>query len=75
MEFASQDEVCERFNMARLPDDASDKVRIVHVGDYDECLCIGNHVNNTSEIGKFRISSTRFENGVFRIVFRLDSNN
>ena len=30
---------------------------MVHVGDYDECLCIGTHVHNTSEIGTFRILS------------------
>lgn len=72
-EFATQDEVKERFDLDRLPDDATQSVRIVHIGDYDECLCVGTHVANTAEIGHFRISSTRWENGLFRIVFRLDS--
>lgn len=71
-EFATQKEVMERFDMARLPDGASETVRIVHVGDYDECLCVGAHVERTSQIGKFRISSTRYQDGVQRIVFRLD---
>ena len=44
----------------------------VHVGDYDECLCVGAHVENTSQIGHFRISSARFSGGVQRIGFRLD---
>ena len=71
-EFASQQQVAERFDPKRLPDDATETVRIVHVGNYDECLCVGRHVSNTCEIGRFRISSTRFDNGMFRIVFRLD---
>ena len=72
VEYATQSEVKERFDMERLPDDASETVRIVHVGDYDECLCVGAHVEHTAQIGKFRISSTRYQDGVQRIVFRLD---
>lgn len=70
--FATQNEVCDRFDMARLPEGASETVRIVRVGDYDECLCVGAHVERTSQIGKFRISSTRYQDGVQRIVFRLE---
>jgi alanyl-tRNA synthetase len=72
VEYATQDEVRGRFDLARLPEGASETVRIVHIGDYDECLCVGAHVERTSQIGKFRISSTRYQNGVQRIVFRLD---
>lgn len=56
-EFITQEEAVGRFDLKRLPDGASDTVRIVRVGDYDECLCIGLHVANTSEIGTFRIIS------------------
>ena len=56
-EFITQDEARGRFDTTRLPGNASDTVRIVRVGDYDECLCIGTHVENTSEIGTFRIIS------------------
>ena len=48
MEFISQEEAIGRFDMKRLPEKASETVRIVKVGDYDECLCIGQHVENTS---------------------------
>ena len=72
VEYATQSDVKERFDMEHLPDDASETVRIVHVGDYDECLCVGAHVEHTAQIGKFRISSTRYQDGVQRIVFRLD---
>jgi alanyl-tRNA synthetase len=71
-EFITQAEAMSRFDMSRLPDGASNTVRVVRVGDYDQCLCAGSHVKHTSEIGHFRISSSRFENGVQRIVFKLD---
>lgn len=70
-EFISQSEAMLRFDMSRLPDNASDTVRVVHIGDYDQCLCAGTHVARTGEIGSFRISSSRWADGVQRIVFRL----
>ena len=69
--YMSKEEAAKRFDLKKLPDDASDTLRIVYVGDYDACPCLGTHVQNTSEIGAFRISSTRYEDGKFRIVFRL----
>ena len=57
-EFITQEEAKGRFDLKRLPEDASETVRVVKVGDYDECLCIGTHVANTSEIGTFKIIST-----------------
>lgn len=72
MEFAQQNDVAERFDLERLPQGATQTVRIVHVGDYDECLCAGTHVEHTAQIGHFRISSTRFQDGTLRLVFRLD---
>ena len=70
-EFITQEEAVGRFDLKRLPDNASDTVRIVRVGDYDECLCIGLHVTNTSEIGTFRIISSDYKDGIFRIRFNL----
>lgn len=70
-EFISQAEAIGRFDMKRLPEDASDTVRIVKVGDYDECLCIGQHVENTSQIGTFKIISHDYQNGIFRMRFKL----
>ena len=59
--------------MERLPNDASETVRVVKVGGYDECLCIGLHVQNTSEIGTFKLLSHNFnpETGIWRIRFKL----
>jgi Ser-tRNA(Ala) deacylase AlaX len=61
----------ERFNLSRLPDDAGDRLRIVSIGDYDHCPCIGRHVSSTHEIGKFRVTSSGFDDGVLRIRFKL----
>lgn len=70
-EFITQAEAADRFDMKRLPDGASDTVRVVKVGDYDECLCIGQHVANTSEIGTFKIISSDYKDGIFRMRFKL----
>ena len=71
MEFISQEEAMGRFDMKRLPEGASDTVRVVHVGDYDECLCIGLHVENTSEVGTFKIISHDYKEGIFRMRFKI----
>ena len=70
-EYITQAEAASRFDMKRLPEGASDTVRIVKVGNYDECLCIGTHVENTSEIGVFHIISHDYKEGIFRIRFKL----
>ena len=72
-EFITQKAAKGRFDMKRLPEDASETVRVVKVGDYDECLCIGTHVANTSEIGTFKIISHDWdeENKRWRIRFKL----
>jgi len=72
-EYISLDEAKERFDLRRLPDPAPDMIRIVKIGDYDECPCIGPHVKSTKEIGRFRIVSVSFKEGVLRIRYRLNS--
>ncbi len=65
------EEARRNFNLNRLPDSV-ETVRIVHIGYYDSCPCIGEHVDNTSEIGEFRMISQDFNNGVLRIRYKLD---
>lgn len=72
IEFVSRDNVPQGVDLGKLPADASDTLRIVRVGDYDTCACIGSHVENTSEIGTFRIISHTFENGILRLRFKLE---
>lgn len=72
VEFVSRTQIPEGVDLSKLPENASDTLRIIKIGDYDVCACIGLHVENTSQIGKFKIISTDFENDRFRIRFKLD---
>ena len=57
----------------RLPDDASEMLRLVRIGDYDVCPCIGKHVRSTGQIGKFVMLGTNWDEGQrsFRIRFKI----
>jgi misacylated tRNA(Ala) deacylase len=67
----TKEEAEKLFNLARLPDQNEETIRIVRIGDYDACPCIGGHVARTKEIGQFRIISTSYENGILRVRFKL----
>ncbi|BBO70360.1 hypothetical protein DSCA_42900 [Desulfosarcina alkanivorans] len=69
--FVPIDDARSAYNLSRLPDHAGDRIRIVSIGDYDHCPCIGPHVSATGDIGRFRITSSGHENGVLRIRFKL----
>jgi misacylated tRNA(Ala) deacylase len=71
-EYQSKEIAQEQYNLKRLPPDTGDDIRIVRIGDYDACPCIGPHVTSTGEIGTFRIVSASFETGVARIRFKLE---
>ena len=73
-EYCTRDNVPAGVDLGKLPDDASETLRIVRVGDYDTCACIGTHVENTSEIGTFKIISHTWENGTLRLRFKLLQN-
>lgn len=60
-----------KFNLDRLPENHDNEIRVINIGNYDSCPCSGEHVNNTKEIGKVKILSSSFENGVLRIRFKL----
>lgn len=70
-EFVTRDNIPEGVKLDKLPDNASDTLRLVRIGDYDVCPCIGQHVKSTREIGEFRITSTSWNEGSFRIVFKV----
>ena len=69
--FIKKDEAHRLYNTEKLPEGVADRVRIIHMGTYDACPCIGNHVASTGEIGDFRITTTSFKEGVLRIRFKL----
>jgi misacylated tRNA(Ala) deacylase len=70
-ELMSRVEAAKVVDLSKLPNEASEILRVIRVGDYDACACIGQHVDNTSEIGKFEIISHDFENGRWRVRFKL----
>ena len=69
--FVPRDEAAAIVDLSKLPEDVSETLRIVRVGDYDACACIGAHVNNTSEIGTFKILSHDFEDGRWRVRWKV----
>ncbi|MBW1723611.1 MAG: hypothetical protein JRH13_15530 [Deltaproteobacteria bacterium] len=69
--YLDREEAAKTFDLGRLPEAAGESIRIVKVGEYDACPCIGPHVESTSEIGAFRIVSTSHHDGVLRVRFKL----
>lgn len=72
-EFVNRDNVPEGVSLDRLPEDASEILRLVRISDYDVCPCIGKHVRSTSQIGRFEILGTNWdeEKHTFRIRFKI----
>lgn len=71
IEFMLREQAASLVDLSKLPKEASDTLRIVRIGDYDACACIGAHVQNTSEIGTFKIISHSYENGVWRLRWKV----
>lgn len=70
-EYLAREEALKNFSLDKLPDQAGDDIRIIKIGDYDSCPCIGKHVTSTKEIGGFKIISSSFEDGILRLRFKL----
>ena len=72
-------EMVDRWNLPddipldRLPADAPDTIRLVRIGDYDVCACIGKHVRSTGQIGRFELLGTNWDEKerTFRIRFKV----
>lgn len=72
-ELMHRDAAAELVDLSKLPEDASDTLRIVRIGDYDACACIGAHVSDTSEIGEFRIISHSYDEGIWRVRWKVNA--
>lgn len=70
---AEPDSPESRLSPDRLPDDASETIRLVRIGDYDVCPCIGKHVRSTSQIGRFELLGTNWDEHAksFRIRYKV----
>ena len=73
IEFLPKEEAAGIVDLSKLPEGVSETLRIVRVGDYDACACIGSHVVNTSEIGTFTILSHDYEDGRWRVRWKVMS--
>lgn len=72
-EFVTRDQLPDGVSLDRLPDDASETIRLVRIGDYDLCPCIGKHVRSTSQIGRFELLGTNWDEKErsFRVRFKI----
>lgn len=72
-EFVDRSELPEDISTERLPQDAGDTIRLVRIGDYDVCPCIGKHVRSTAQIGRFEMLGTNWDEmeHTFRVRFKI----
>ena len=72
-EFVNRDNLPTEISTERLPADASDTIRLVRIGDYDVCPCIGKHVRSTRQIGRFEMLGTNWDEmeHSFRVRFKI----
>lgn len=72
-DYVDRDHLPEGISLDRLPADASNTLRLVHIGNYDVCPCIGKHVRSTSQIGRFELLGTNWDEAThtFRVRFKI----
>lgn len=72
-EYVDRNHIPSCIKLDRLPDSAGDTIRLVRIGDFDVCPCIGKHVRSTSQIGRFELLGTNWdqEKHLFRIRFKV----
>lgn len=72
-EYVDRDHIPTGVSLDKLPENASETLRLVRIGDYDVCPCIGKHVRSTSQIGRFEMLGTNWdeEKHSFRIRFKI----
>ena len=75
-DFVPLPEAADLVNIAKLPpevrEDPESRIRLVRIGDYDLCPCIGAHVERTSQAAPFKLISHSFiEPDVLRLRFKV----
>jgi len=63
-------EAGKKYDLGRLPEKSS-AIRIIKIGGYDAVPCSGLHATSTGELGRFKIISTDYAEGVLRIRYKL----
>ncbi len=72
-EFVDRNDLPDGVDASKLPPEAGQTIRLVRIGDYDLCPCIGKHVRSTSQIGRFEMLGTNWDQQTmtFRIRFKI----
>lgn len=72
-EMVDRNNIPDGVSVEKLPEDASEMLRLVRIGDFDVCLCIGKHVRSTAQIGRFEMLGTNWdeEKHAFRVRFKV----
>lgn len=71
--FVTRQDIPDNVELTNLPDDASETIRLVYIGNYDVCPCIGKHVRSTSQIGRFELLGTNWDEQThsFRVRYKV----
>ncbi len=71
--FVTRHDIPDNVELTNLPDDASETIRLVYIGNYDVCPCIGKHVRSTSQIGRFELLGTNWDEQThsFRVRYKV----
>lgn len=71
--FVTRQNIPDNVELTNLPDDASETIRLVYIGNYDVCPCIGKHVRSTSQIGRFELLGTNWDEQThsFRVRYKV----
>lgn len=72
-EMVDRNNIPDGVSVEKLPEDASEMLRLVRIDDFDVCLCIGKHVRSTAQIGRFEMLGTNWdeEKHAFRVRFKV----
>ena len=71
--YVTRQDIPDGVELTNLPDNTSETIRLVYIGDYDVCPCIGKHVRSTAQIGRFELLGTNWDEQThcFRIRYKV----
>lgn len=74
-EWTALEDVPASVSLKRLPEHSGSTIRLVHIGDYDVCPCVGLHAERTGQLGRFLLLGTNWdgERHSFRLRFKLQT--
>lgn len=72
-EFVDRNHLPAGIDVSRIPASAGNNIRLVRIGDFDVCPCMGKHVRTTSQIGRFVMLGSNWDEltHTYRIRFKV----